>query len=142
MCTGSAGTEHCLCTFIPKLLHLNPVVRTHATRQIQSEEYSAKQLTLIVKCYKEKKRNVLEQRCLRDITFKCNERSLVESWIKTKRKASAIIGICGDMYMDHILYSSHVSVVCSLQCHCQVQCPGSQESHAEGFGVKNCDVCI
>lgn len=45
-----------------------------------------KQLASTEQCHKEKKRNVLEQRYLRDITFKCDEKPLTGSWANTNRE--------------------------------------------------------
>ena len=83
------GTELRLCILTPKMLHPNPATRTPVSRWIQNEKYSVKQLTSTEQCHKEKKRNVLEQRYLRDITFKCNKKSLTGSWVNTKHERNA-----------------------------------------------------
>ena len=77
--TRSTGAELSLCTLTPKMLHLNPATRTPVSRWTHNEKYSVKRLTSTKQCHKEKKRNVLEQSYLRDITFKCNEKSLAGS---------------------------------------------------------------
>lgn len=86
VCTWSTRTELRLCILTPKMLHLNPATMTPVIRWIQNEKYSVKQLTSIKQCHKLKKRNVLEQRYLKDITFKCNEKSLTGSWVNTKHE--------------------------------------------------------
>lgn len=84
VCVWSAGTELRLCTYTPEPSHRGPCKQVDPKWEILCETADFNRT-----CHKEKKRNVLEQRYLRDITFKCNEKSLTGSWVNTKHERNA-----------------------------------------------------
>ena len=84
VCVWSAGTELRLCTYTPEPSHRGPCKQVDPKWEILCETADFNRT-----CHKEKKRNVLEQRYLRDITFKCHEKSLTGSWVNSKHERNA-----------------------------------------------------
>ena len=113
----SSGAELRLCTMTPKMLHLNLATGTPVSRWIQNEKYSVKQLTSTGQCHNEKKRNVLEQSYLRDITFKRNEKSLTGFWVNTKHERNVKIKQLWQCQRSTLIFQqltlkTHRSVIC------------------------------